>query len=430
MQKTFDLPYGRRSLNFEIPFGHVDQVLRTNPIKPIKEALVADYVLETIEHPIGCPPLKETVKPGDTVAFICNDLTRVANSFAFMPTFLDYFNRLGVPDENMKIIFSLGAHRDMTQAEMTESVGKEAAGRVKMFNSQAKRSEEFIFQGTTSRGTPVYIHREICNTDHVVLTGTIVQHYFAGYGGGRKAVLPGCSSLETITANHKHMMDDRCGLGITTGNPCYEDQIEGVELFSQKRKLFLFNAVLNADHEFLKMFAGHWVKAHLEACSFVDQVYGCPITEKADLVIASCGGYPKDINLYQMQKTMDNARCAVKEGGVVVIFADCEEGAGNELLVQTYERLRTFGAIEAELRKNFRMGANKAFAISRNMQHARYILVTSADPALCKLMGFTAAYSSPKEALEKAQEFLPENPSVIIMPEASLTVPIVREKHS
>lgn len=428
MKKTFEFAYGRGTLAFELPYGHVVHELRTNPVAPIPDDQVRQSVLEAIEHPIGCPQLRTTVKPGDTVAFICNDLTRVANSFAFMPVLLNYFNQLGVPDENMKIVFSLGAHRDMTHEEMIQAVGKEAADRVRLFNSQAKRSEEFLYQGTTSRGTPVYTHREICNTDHVVLTGTIVQHYFAGYGGGRKAVLPGCASLETITANHKHMMDDRCGLGITTGNPCYEDQVEGVELFAHGRNLFLFNAVLNAQHQFLRMFAGHWVKAHLQACEFVDEVYGCPIKEKADLVIASCGGYPKDINIYQMQKTMDNARCAVKEGGVVIIFADCEEGAGNDLLVKTYQRLKTFEAIEKELRENFRMGANKAFAISRNMQHARYILVTSADPELCKLMHFTEAYRDPAQAIAKAKEFLGDDPSVILMPEACLTVPLSRTR--
>lgn len=426
MQKQYEFAYGRGMMAFELPFGHVEHELRTNPVTPIDDSLVSQYVLDAISHPIGCKPLTDTVKPGDTVAFICNDLTRVANSFAFMPVLLNYFNRLGVPDANMKIVFSLGAHRDMTHDEMVQAVGGEVACRVRMFNSQAKCSEEFEYQGTTSRGTPVWIHREICNTDHVVLTGTIVQHYFAGYGGGRKAVLPGCSSLETITANHKHMMDNRCGLGITAGNPCYEDQIEGVALFANGRNLFLFNAVLNAQHQFLRMFAGHWIDAHLEACKFVDEVYGCPIEKKADLVIASCGGYPKDINIYQMQKTMDNARCAVKEGGVVIVFAECEEGAGNELLVQTFKRLGTFAAIEKELRENFRMGANKAFAISRNMQHARYILVTGADPDLCKLMHYTAAYRDPALALLKAKEFLPDDPSIILMPEASLTVPIVR----
>ena len=425
MKQTHKFPYGRGTLSFDLPYGRVTHELRTNPVVPIPDNLVSRAVLDAVEHPIGCPKLIDTVKPGDTVAFICNDLTRVANSFAFMPVLLDYFNLLGVPDENMKIVFSLGAHRDMTREEMEEAVGEKGARRVRMFNSQAKRSEEFVYLGKTGRGTPVSIHREICNTDHVVLTGTIVQHYFAGYGGGRKAVLPGCASLETITENHRHMMDDRCGLGITTGNPCYEDQVEGVELFAQDRNLFLFNAVLDAQHRFLRMFAGHWVKAHLEACRFVDEVYGCPIKEKVDLVVASCGGYPKDINLYQMQKTMDNARCAVKEGGVVILFAECEEGAGNDLLVKTYERLKTFEAIEKELRENFRMGANKAFAISRNMQHARYILVTGADPALCELMHFTGAYRTPEEAFAKAREFLPEDPSVILMPEGSLTVPIV-----
>lgn len=426
MQKIFNMPYGRSSLSFKIPYGHVTNILQTNPLTPIKDSEVVEHVLAAIEKPIGCPQLKELVRPENSVAFICNDLTRVANSFAFMPALLDSFNKLGVPDEKMKIVFSLGAHRDMTHREMVESVGAEAASRVRMFNSQACKAEDFLYQGTTSRGTPVFIHREICNTDIVVLTGTVVQHYFAGYGGGRKAVLPGCSSLETITANHKHMMDERCGLGITQGNPCYEDQIEGVKLFAKNRRLFLFNAVLNAKHQFLKMFAGDWIKAHLEACKFVDEVYGCPIKEKADLVIASCGGYPKDINIYQMQKTMDNARCAVKEGGAVVIFAECEEGAGNELLVKTYERLKSFAAIENELRQNFRMGANKAFAISRNMQHARYILVTGADKDLCKLMHFTEAYRTPEEALTKVKEFLPEDPSIILMPEASLTVPILQ----
>ena len=430
MRKQYEFAYGRSVMSFELPYGHVEHELRTNPVKPIDDSLVNQCVLNAISHPIGCKPLTDTIKPGDTVAFICNDLTRVANSFAFMPVLLNYFNRLGVPDANMKIVFSLGAHRDMTHDEMVQAVGGEVACRVRMFNSQAKRSEEFEYQGTTSRGTPVWIHREICNTDHVVLTGTIVQHYFAGYGGGRKAVLPGCSSLETITANHKHMMDNRCGLGITAGNPCYEDQVEGVALFANGRNLFLFNAVLNAQHQFLKMFAGHWVEAHLEACKFVDEVYGCRIRKKADLVIASCGGYPKDINIYQMQKTMDNTRCAVKEGGVVIIFAQCEEGAGNDLLVKTYQRHGTFEAIEKELRESFRMGANKAFAISRNMQHARYILVTGADPELCRLMHFTAAFPDAARALSAAKALLPENPSVILMPEACLTVPIVGTQRS
>ncbi len=427
MLKTYSFPYGKESVSVRLESSLVKAVLHTAELPTIPDSEVKGKVLEAIRHPIGCETLDKTVKPGDTAVFICNDLTRVANSFDFMPVFLDEMNRLGVPDANMKIVFSLGAHRDMTEAEMQEAVGKEVFDRVPCFNSQARRTEEFQFIGTTSRGTPVNVHREICNVDHVFLTGTVVQHYFAGYGGGRKAILPGCSALDTITANHKHMMNPACGFGITDGNPCYEDQVEGVKLFSQGRHLFLFNAVLNAKHEFLGMFAGDFVKAHLACAKLADKAYGCPIKEKADLVIASCGGYPKDINIYQMQKTMDSARCAVKEGGVVIVVAECPEGAGNELYVQTCRRLKCFEAIEAELLADFRMGANKAFAVTRNMQHARYILVTKADHALVKDLLFTESFDSLDKALSFALTLLAKDPSMILMPEASLTVPQLKK---
>ena len=136
------------------------------------------------------------------------------------------------------------------------------------------------------------------------LTGTIVHHYFSGYGGGRKAVLPGCAAMETVRCNHSWMLDANAGLGKTIGNPVYEDQMEGVALFAKGRSLILFNAILNAKHQFLRMFAGDYIAAHKEACKFVDEVYGVVIPQLADVVIVSCGGYPKDINVYQMQKTM------------------------------------------------------------------------------------------------------------------------------
>lgn len=310
--RTFDFAYGRGRKTFELDDELILKEVRTETF-PVMEN-VAEGVLEAIHHPIGLPSIAEIVKPGDTVAFICNDPTRVANSFDFMPVLVNEMNRLGVPDENMKIVFALGTHREMSHEEMVEQVGEEVASRLRMFNSIATKSEDFEYFGDTSRGTPVWIHKELCNVDHVILTGTIVHHYFSGYGGGRKAVLPGCAAMETVRVNHSFMLDEKAGLGITTGNPCYEDQMEGVALFAKGRSLFLFNAILNAKHEFLRMFAGDYVAAHNEACRFVDQVYGCEIPHEADLVVASCGGYPKDINVYQMQKTMDNAACAVKKG--------------------------------------------------------------------------------------------------------------------
>lgn len=325
----------------------------------------------------------------------------------------------------MKIVFALGTHRAMTHEEMVEGVGAEVAGRLKMFNSLCNNNEDFEYFGTTSRGTPVHIHKELCNVDHVILTGTIVHHYFSGYGGGRKAILPGCAAMETVRVNHSFMLDENAGLGRTVGNPCYEDQMEGVALFAKGRSLFLFNAILNAKHEFLRMFAGDYIAAHKEACKFVDEVYGCVIPKEADLVIASCGGYPKDINVYQMQKTMDNAACAVRKDGVVILLADCEEGSGSAVLEETFRRLKTPERIKAELEANFKIGANKAYAITRPISKARYILVTSLDRQLAKEMLFTAAVDTVEEALEIAKQYVGETPDMILMPEGSLTVPRV-----
>lgn len=423
--REYTFHYGHGTKSFSIDETRVIKEVDMPAVKPLTD--IRKAVLDAIYHPIGQKPIDQIVKPGDTITFICNDPTRVANSHDFMPILVEEMNRLGVPDENMQIVFALGAHRLMTEEEMREGVGEEVAGRLKMFNSDARVPSDFEYFGTTSRFTPVLINKHICHSDHVFLTGTIVHHYFSGYGGGRKAVLPGCAALETIRHNHSFMMDPRAGLGKTTGNPVYEDQMEGVGLWAKGRSVILFNAILDADHRFLRIFAGDYVKAHQEACKFVDEVYGVPIPEQADITIASCGGYPKDINVYQMQKTMDNAVLATKQGGVVILLAECEEGSGNKVLEDTCRELKTADAIEAKLRERFLIGANKAYAVTRLTKKAHFILVTGLDRKLAKEMLFDGAVDTVEEALELAEKYVGEKPSYMLMPTGSLTVPLLRE---
>ena len=423
--REYTFHYGHGTKSFSIDETRVIKEVDMPAVKPLTD--IRKAVLDAIYHPIGQKPIDQIIKPGDTITFICNDPTRVANSHDFMPILVEEMNRLGVPDENMQIVFALGAHRLMTEEEMREGVGEEVAGRLKMFNSDARVPSDFEYFGTTSRFTPVLINKHICHSDHVFLTGTIVHHYFSGYGGGRKAVLPGCAALETIRHNHSFMMDPRAGLGKTTGNPVYEDQMEGVGLWAKGRSVILFNAILDADHRFLRIFAGDYVKAHQEACKFVDEVYGVPIPEQADITIASCGGYPKDINVYQMQKTMDNAVLATKQGGVVILLAECEEGSGNKVLEDTCRELKTADAIEAKLRERFLIGANKAYAVTRLTKKAHFILVTGLDRKLAKEMLFDGAVDTVEEALELAEKYVGEKPSYMLMPTGSLTVPLLRE---
>ena len=191
-----------------------------------------------------------------------------------------------------------------------------------------------------------------------------------------------------------------------------------------RRPSFLLNVVLNEKREFVGIFAGDYVQAHREGCRLVESVNGAEISKPADLVIASCGGYPKDINVYQMQKTMDNAWLAVREGGVVIILAECIEGSGSALYEKWMREYRTPEQIEVKLRENFQIGAHKAYAVTRLMKKAEFILISSLDPDLSRTLLFNPAKDM-DEALGMASDKLGQHPGILLMPQGSLTVPII-----
>lgn len=416
--KEHSFRYGKGELKFSLDPALVMDELTIQRFPEIADPAAA--VTAAIRRPIGCPPLREIVKPGQTVAFIVNDPTRVARSDTFMPILLNELNAAGVPDANMRIVFSLGTHRAMTTAEMTEEVGAETASRVPMHNTDCYDDSQFRFFGTTSRGTKIGFNTLVTEADHIICTGSIVHHFFSGYGGGRKAMLPGVAAYETIRHNHSMMFDKNAVIGRLEGNPVYLDQIEGVEMC---RPSFLLNVVLDEDKRFLKVFAGDYIAAHKEACAFVDQVYGAEVKREADLVVASCGGFPKDINVYQMQKTMDNTWCAVREGGVVILLGECREGSGSAHYEQMMRECKTPERVEAALRAQFEIGAHKAYAVTRLMKKAEFILVSSMDPDFSRMLLFTPA-GSVDEALALAFKKLGPRPTVTLMPMGALTVPL------
>lgn len=420
----YSYKYGHGYKDFSLEQEKVMAEIKVAEMAPLTD--LKQVVLDAIYHPIDSKPLNELLQPGQKVAFICNDPTRVANSHDFMPILVEELNKMGIKDEDMRIVFALGTHRKMTQEEMIEAVGEDVAKRLPMYNSDCNKQEDFEYFGETSFGTPVWLNKLICDVDLVIMTGTIVHHFFSGFGGGRKAVLPGVAAMETIRRNHSLMMSPDAQLGKLHGNPVYEDQMEGVRLFAKEHRMFLFNAILDAKKQFLKIFAGDWEKAHLEACKFVDKVYGVEIDAPADIVIASCGGYPKDINVYQLQKTMDNAWCAVKDGGVVIIIGECEEGSGSAALEKALQEHPSPDAIKAQLEKNFVIGAHKAFAITRLMKKAKFILVSALDKKIASDLLFEAV-DNVDEAIKLAEKYVGSDYKIILMPQGSLTVPLLRK---
>lgn len=422
MNKEVTLKYGKGKVKFSLSSSLVIDELYSKEYPVVSD--VEEAIRTAIRNPIGSKPLKEIVKPGETVVFLVNDTTRIANSHIFMPILLDELNAIGVLDQDMWIVFALGTHRLMTEEEMVGEVGTAVAKRVKLYNSNSREESQFTYFGTTSYGTPVYFNNKVVEADHIICTGSVVHHFFAGFGGGRKAMLPGVSYYETVRKNHSMMLDPNAVIGKLEGNPIYLDQVEGTEMC---RPSFLLNVVLNENKQFLKVFAGDYIEAHLECCKFVNKVYGVPVEQEADLVIASCGGYPKDINVYQLQKTMDNAWCAVREGGIIIILGECSEGSGSVTYEETMKKYRTPEQVETAIRADFQIGAHKAYAVTRLMKKAEFILVSSMEPELAKLLLFTPAKSI-EEALELAYKKLGTQPSITIMPMGSLTVPLI--KHS
>lgn len=419
---TYHFKYGKTKFSLNI-----DATQIAGELKIAEKPVLSDpetAIREALRHPIASAPLAQVVKPGETVTILVNDSTRVANSQLFLPVLLAELNDAGIPDKNIAILFSLGTHHPLTQEEMAGLVGNAVAERVAMYNSDAKKADDFIALGTTSFGTPVAFHKRAVNADHIICTGSIVYHFFAGFGGGRKALFPGAAAYETIRHNHSFMLDPNAGLGRLKGNPVYDDQVEGTEM---RRPSFLLNVVLNEKKEFLGVFAGDYIEAHLAGCNFVESIYGVPLDKPADLVIATCGGYPKDINVYQMQKTMDNAWLAVREGGVVILLAECIEGVGSDMMVEWMKKYQTPERIEEEVRKNFVIGGHKAYAVTRLMKKATFILVSSLPTELSSLLLFTPA-ATLDEAVEKAHELLGPAPSTLLMPQGGLTVPIVKQQ--
>ncbi len=418
----YTMAYGKGTIDFELPAEHVRKILTmeematlTNPEQAIRDALAM---------PIDSPPLKDLVHPGDKVAIMVNDTTRIAHTDVFLPLIAEVLTENGVRDEDITILFALGMHRAMPAEEMISQIGEEMYRRFRCLNSEARNDEDFVPIGTTSRGTPVAFHRAAVEADCTILTGSVVHHFFAGFGGGRKALFPGVSHRETIRKNHSLMLDPAAVIGELDENPIYLDQIEGCEMM---RPTFLLNTVLNEKKEFIGVFAGDYITAHRHACELVDRMNGVPIEEEYPIVIATCGGYPKDINIYQSQKTMDNAVCAVQNGGVVILLAECEEGSGSAEFDETVRRYPSPDAIEAFVREDFQIGRHKAYAVTRLMKKADFYLLSAMPDDDVRAALFTPVHSI-AEALALATEKLGKDAGICLMPQGSYTVPRLVKK--
>ena len=301
--------YSKENINFSIDDKNLITVIEPNPLDvPIGGRA---EVARSLREPIGAPHISEVIKPGEKVVIITSDITRPVPSYDVIPPILDELNAAGIPDSDITVVFALGSHRAHTDEEKIKLVGEEVFNKVKCIDCDPS---DTVLMGTSSAGTPYEVFTPVAKADRLICVGNIEFHYFAGYSGGAKAVMPGVCNRASIQSNHSMMLEDGAETGRIDGNPVRRD-IDEVANF--RRIDYIVNVVLDAHKKILKSYAGHYIEAHRAGCAFLDTLYKVPIKEKADIVIVSVGGYPKDLNLYQAQKGLDNSKFAVKDGGTV-----------------------------------------------------------------------------------------------------------------
>lgn len=427
--REFSLKYGSGEVHIRIPAQQVVHVIEGREYPPLKD--IPKAVKEALEKPIDSPPLREIAKPGDKVVILVSDITRAwIKNHLYLPTVLNVLNEAGVPDGNIQIIIAVGAHRKNTEQEIKQLVGEEVYQRVKIANHDCEDEANLTYMGKTSAGTPVYLNKTAVEADKVILTGGIIYHFMAGFGGGRKSVLPGIAGLKTIQASHLLCMapcegeglNYAASSGITYGNPGHEDMMEIAAFLKPD---FLLNIVPTPAGDYAGVFAGNWVSAWMKGCQLVKEIYGITIEQEADIVIATAGGYPKDINLYQSSKTMDNAYYAVRKGGVVIILSECRD-IYEPLEFTDWFRYANPLEMEKALRANFRIPGYVAFREVECSKKATFIFVTKPEnfPLIRKAQMIPVA--TVEEALQLAYDKMGKEATVTIMPQGANTFPILR----
>ena len=414
--------YGDGYIDFELPEGWRLSLLVPKGMPSLDDP--AAEVAQAIAHPVSSAPLAEVLDGAGDLVIVVSDKTRITGADVVLPVLLNAANDAGVPDAGITILFACGTHAMHTEEERRAIVGGEVVSRVRMVDHDC-RAEDSVSIGTTSAGTPVRVNRLAHEADRLIITGTAQFHYFAGFGGGRKSILPGICAEETIIRNHAFTMspdggrNPHCRPSKLDGNELSEDMTEAAGMVSPD---FLVNVVLNGRREIAAVFAGDWEKAHRKACEAVTGHFVVKIGEHADVVVASPGGYPKDINYIQSHKAYDNAFYAVKQGGVVILAAECRDGLGNEIL-ERYLAVPTVEEHEQELKDHFQISGHTALAHRLKAQAVHTIMITDMSDAQAALLGVERARDM-SEALEKAGTYLTvDRPLVYVMPEGYATLP-------
>ncbi len=399
------LPFGRTEVSIDIPSKY-----NVKLIKPYKSESAGDEIKEikrALKTPINSRRLFEIAREGGKAVIIVSDTTRPTPTCKLLPPLISELKAGGI--EDVTVVFGLGIHRKQTEDEKKAILG-ELYGKV---NAIEHDVNDCVNIGTTKRGTPVEIFKRVVDADIVICTGAIEFHYYAGYSGGAKSILPAVSSKRSIDANHALMLDPDSSAG-RLDSPVRDDLEEAARMLGID---FILNVVLNDRKEIIFAVAGDYIEAHRKGAGFLDKLSRIE-AEPSDIAIVSPGGWPKDIDIFQSHKALEHVKNAVKEGGSIILVAECREGYGNKVFEEWLEYDRN--EVIEKFKSGFVMGGHKAALIAALSKRRDLYLVSSLPDEMGRKAYFIPA--TLEKALEMALAKHGEKAKIIVMPYGGSTL--------
>lgn len=320
------IDYGTSGTWIEVPDKNLVKILKMKASAPIDNPM--ENIQAAIENPIGSAPLSKIASGKKTACIVICDITRPVPNKIILPPLLAILEASGIKRENITILIATGIHRPNLGDELIYLVGEEIASNYKIVNHYAKQKETHSYLGKTSRGTDVLIDSTYVEADLKITTGFIEPHLMAGFSGGRKLICPGIASLDTVKVMHspKILEHPNAREGVIAGNPFHEESLEIAKMAGMD---FIVNVALNENKQIIGIFAGDLEKAHENGVAFVREKVGDSVPEPVDIVITTSAGYPLDATFYQSIKGLTAALPIVKQGGTIILAAECREGLGS-----------------------------------------------------------------------------------------------------
>ncbi len=418
---AYSMPYGNSSLNFIFAPDESPETIIPKTTLPANNPL--QVIRSALENPIGLENLP-SLNADSSVAIAINDKTRPVPHHDLLPPLLEKLKKMGASRNKIRFIIASGTHIPMQSAEINKFLPEEILAHYLVTAHDCDDVNQLVYIGKTTSKTPVWVNREFVNADFKIVTGNIEPHHFMGFSGGVKSAAIGLTGRKTINTNHTFLLNAKSALGVYEENPMRQDVEEIGQMIGVD---FALNTILDEEKRIIHAVSGQPLTVMKHGIQLSRQVCQVPVTKLYDLVIASVGGSPKDINLYQSQKALSRASLITRDGGVVILVAECPEGSGSSGYEAFMQDVDSPQAVFDKFKKSgFEVGPHKALQFARELQRIQVILLSSLDSELVKKLLLIPA-TTPEEALAKARELLPSGPEIALLPFAKNILPEVQQ---